>query len=179
MAVPNRAVDPRRRNGATGRGVTPADRAAPKELDGDGKPLKAVASLDRTAISTYTLGAISLLIIVSAFVGTVFMRVRLAEGQRSVDNLNQQIFDATAYEDELLLGIAQLEAPDRIRSVAATRLAMVAPEGVGYLAPVLPERPETALPAPTGDPFTPTEEFLDSVGDDTGADDGASAEEGQ
>ncbi|MCH7788018.1 MAG: hypothetical protein IH940_01100 [Acidobacteria bacterium] len=175
MAAPNPAVDHRRPSRLAARRAAREERTAQEALDARGA-LSVVEPARQVSISTYTLGAISLLIIVSAFVGTVFMRVRLAEGQRSIDSLNGQIIEAVALEDELLLEIAQLESPDRIRSVAATRLAMVAPQDVTYLAPVLPERPATALVAPTGDPFTPTEQFLEL---DEGGTGDVSQEEGQ
>ncbi len=142
--------------------------------DAEATPDLTVVAHQRRQMSTYALGGISLLIIVTAFVATVFVRVRLAEGQRRIDDLGELIIEAEAVEEDLQLEIAQLEAPERIWA-AASRLLMIAPNDVVYLAPVLADDPKTRLPAPVGDPFAPAP---DEGEGDAGSDPAQSTEEG-
>jgi cell division protein FtsL len=65
----------------------------------------------------------------------VAMRVVLAQGQAQIDKLEKTVDTQTADQQRLRLGVAELEAPARIASVARNRLGMVTPSTVVYLNP--------------------------------------------
>lgn len=78
--------------------------------------------------------------------GILGLRVVLAQGQGRIDVLEAQVAGAEAQNQHLRLEVARLESPQRIVDEARTRLGMLPPESVTYLAPVpLPEQPSTGL----------------------------------
>lgn len=59
----------------------------------------------------------------------------LVSGQVRLDDLEAQVADAQARHASARLDVAELEAPERIVDEATSRLGMVTPPGVTYLAP--------------------------------------------
>lgn len=78
--------------------------------------------------------------------GILGLRVLLAQGQVRIDELEAQVDAAQTQNQRLRLEVASLESPQRIVDEARTRLGMVPPESVTYLAPVA--APDTPPPAP-------------------------------
>jgi cell division protein FtsL len=68
----------------------------------------------------------------------VVLRVMLAQGQVQVDRLQASVDTQTAAQQQLSLQVAQLEAPAQIVAAARSRLGMVTPSSVTYLAPAPP-----------------------------------------
>jgi len=75
--------------------------------------------------------------------GLVGLHVLIAENQFRLDNLEQQANTQQASYEKLRLGVAQLESPARIVSVAEGKLGMQQPGSVTYL-------PATSAPAGNG-----------------------------
>ncbi len=72
----------------------------------------------------------------------------LVQGQIRLDQLDGQVAEEQARYQELRLEVAGLESPERVVAVAQTRLGMVSPDDIVYLAPAEPvddgEEPDAA-----------------------------------
>lgn len=76
------------------------------------------------------------LTVVLAF-GVVASHVLVAQNQNRLDNLNRRLdAEQTRYE-RLRFQLAELESPERVVSKAHSRLGMVEPTQVKYVAPVV------------------------------------------
>jgi cell division protein FtsL len=74
------------------------------------------------------------------------MQTAIAQGQAHLDDVSAQTTDRQAEAQELRLQVAQLESPERIIDEAQTRLGMVEPETITYVAPADPSQPVVAAP---------------------------------
>jgi cell division protein FtsL len=97
---------------------------------------------------------------VAAFLVLLFvlavLQTAIAQGQAHLDDLSAQTTDRQAEAQELRLTVAQLESPERIIGEAESRLGMVEPETVTYLAPVDATQP--IVPNPVAPPVVPEAE---------------------
>lgn len=98
--------------------------------------------------------AFALLIALGMF-AIVGAQVFLTQRQLHLDQMSQSLSEARMTNDQLALQVATLESPSRIVSEAESRLHMVTPPKVAYLAPQAkapaPVKGVSA-PAPTGAP---------------------------
>ncbi len=85
---------------------------------------------------------VGLVVVLALFVGLFVIGVLQAvvtEAQGRIDQLNEQVTEATAADRELRLRRAQLLSPAVLREAARDRLGMVTPTTIVYLVP--PEAP--------------------------------------
>ena len=74
-------------------------------------------------------------IVVSALFALAAMHALLIGGQIRLDGMQREVASESEEIRRLRLRVAELESPDRVLDVARTRLGMVQPTEVGYLAP--------------------------------------------
>ena len=74
-------------------------------------------------------------IVITALFALAVMHALLIGGQIQLDGMQRQVASESEEIRRLRLRVAELEAPDRVLEVARTRLGMVQPAEVGYLAP--------------------------------------------
>lgn len=132
---------------ATASRATPLRQPASRPLPGKRAPLRIVPPPEsrarrharrRARVVTTVLAVLS----VSVVFAILGLRVVLAQGQVGIDLLEAQVAGDEARNQHLRLEVARLESPQRIVEEARTRLGMLPPEAVTYLAPVsMPEPP--------------------------------------
>jgi cell division protein FtsL len=141
----------------------PAERPV-RHLRPSRPPLRVVEPRRRLRTGpTVILGAI--LAFAIAFAVVVF-QAQLVQGQRQLDDLEEQIEQAADEYRALRWDVAELESPERIVAAAGT-LGMVLPPGVTYLTPtetfvVGAEDPVAATDET--DAFAETKPYLDGTG---------------
>ena len=74
-------------------------------------------------------------IVISALFALAVMHALLIGGQIRLDDMQREVASETEEIRRLRLSVAQLEAPERVLDAARSRLGMVQPAEVGYLAP--------------------------------------------
>lgn len=79
----------------------------------------------------------------------------LATGQAELDRIEAEVSDAQAQYERLRLDVAELEAPSRIVREAQTRLGMLPPPDITYLAPSEQVASEVSSAAGDGPPTAP------------------------
>lgn len=77
--------------------------------------------------------AITLVVVAAGIFGTVSLNALAAEQSFSVRNLEAEVTELSLRYEELTAEVAQLESPERIRSVAVVQLGMVPASHPGYL----------------------------------------------
>lgn len=107
------------------------------QSDDDVKPpLEVVRGQRRTLrITTVALSFVAVLILF----GLVGFQALIVSQQSTIDDLDRQIEAASRTNQKLRLQVAELEAPDRIRTAAIAMLGMVEPEEVIPLEPISAE----------------------------------------
>lgn len=75
-------------------------------------------------------------VVILAFFLIAVMHAFMIGGQRNLDAMQREVASETESIATLRLRVAELEAPDRVLSVAEDRLGMVEPTEVGYLPPL-------------------------------------------
>ena len=73
---------------------------------------------------------------IGALFAVVGFQALIVRNQGHLDGLNASIEEITRANQRLRLQVAEMEAPDRVRSVAIINLGMVVPDGVSYLEPI-------------------------------------------
>ena len=109
-------------------------------------------------------------IVITALFALAAMHALLIGGQIQLDGMQRQVASESEEIRRLRLRVAELEAPDRVLEVARTRIGMVQPAEVGYLAPAGVQtgddtrtRVEPATPPPPPEPETDPETDADAV----------------
>lgn len=74
-------------------------------------------------------------IVISALFALAVMHALLIGGQIRLDDMQREVASETEEIRRLRLAVAELEAPERVLDAARSRLGMVQPAEVGYLAP--------------------------------------------
>lgn len=88
--------------------------------------------------------------------GLVAFHALIVRNQTRIDLLDAQIAESLRSRQQLILAVAQLEAPDRIRAEAIGRLGMIEPAEVIYLEPLPAELvADIVLPAAAAEPGDP------------------------
>jgi cell division protein FtsL len=100
----------------TGEHLRPVDRRAPRRAP-------AVPILVGTGI------------VISGLFALAVMHALLIGGQIRLDDMQREVASETEEIRRLRLSVAELEAPERVLDAARSRLGMVQPAEVGYLAP--------------------------------------------
>lgn len=83
-------------------------------------------------------GVVSVVVILVGLFGMAGFHAVIVEGQRELDRLETRASELRAENSRLEVRLAELLAPSRIEQEAKTRLGMVEPTDVTYLAPVPP-----------------------------------------
>ena len=94
-------------------------------------------------------GIVLAVFVIGLLFAAVGMHVVLAQNQFRLDRLTTQAATEQAHYQQLRLQVDQLESPQRIIGIAQSRLGMVAPAGVTYLAPAAAGK-SAAGAAPSG-----------------------------
>ena len=74
-------------------------------------------------------------IVISGLFALAVMHALLIGGQIRLDDMQREVASETEEIRRLRLSVAELEAPERVLDAARSRLGMVQPAEVGYLAP--------------------------------------------
>lgn len=119
-------------------------------------------------------------IVIAALLALAAMHAVLIGGQLRLDEMRREVAAESESIRRLHLQVAELESPDRMLETARTRLGMVQPSEVGYLAPIgvevasdAPVRVEAATAPP---PAAATEADDGDATGDSGADASADAQ---
>ncbi len=99
--------------------------------------------------------AIAGLCLAFAFGAVAIGQSMVASNQLRIDLARQGLVAAIAQQQQLQLERAQLESPERILAIARSKLHMVQPAQVTYLAPVNPGPSLAAMRAPSAGPRAP------------------------
>ncbi len=84
---------------------------------------------------------------VAVLFGLVAFNALIVRTQSTIDDLDVRLAEVREVNQRLLFEIAELESPERIRSVALDQLGMIEPEVVTYLEPI----PRELLDSPPAD----------------------------
>ncbi len=116
----------------------PAGRSSPQANPNEPLPEAAKLSLlkpHRPSLRVTTALVTTLAVLV--LFGLVGFQALIVRHQGRLDDLDVRVSQATTVNQRLRLEVAQLEAPDRIRTIATAVLGMVDPAGnVSYLEPI-------------------------------------------
>jgi cell division protein FtsB len=110
----------------------PEPKRAPRPVVAAPRPRRPSLAARIIRISTVVVVFLAVLVLF----GLVAFHALIVRNQTRIDTLNADIAEATRARQELLLAVAQLEAPDRIRAEAIGRLGMIEPAEVIYLEPL-------------------------------------------
>jgi cell division protein FtsL len=125
-----------------------ADAPVPTRQPGRRPELRLVAGRPRRRLVGVVVTLASLALFASLF-GLAVFHAMLVGGQSTIDDLEAELVTARAETEQLRLEVADLEAPERVLSVAGEDLGMVSPSEVITLTPPAdPPSPPPVVPAP-------------------------------
>lgn len=116
--------------------------------------LRAIHSRLRRAKQELSFLAIALTVVFGSLFGIVVVQTLIVQNRVELDDVDDRLEVAREENQRLRLQVLELEAPDRVLSVAIGRLAMIRPDERRYLPGIDPAVVPVALPE--GDnPFGP------------------------
>ncbi len=103
--------------------------------------------------SKLTFPLVAVIVVFGSLLGTVAVQTLIVQNRVQLDQVQAQIAEQEALNQELWLEVVELESPERILEAATSQLGMIRPGERTYLPGVDPDLVVIAQPAPTGDPF--------------------------
>ena len=108
----------------------------------------------RERLHNLSFAAVALIVVFGSLLGIVVLQTFIVQTRVELDQLDRELQAAREQNQELRLSVIELEAPERVLSVAIERLGMTRPDQRRYL-PGIDPAVEQVSPPSAGDPFGP------------------------
>ena len=121
-------------------------------------------------LQSLSFAAVALIVVFGSLLGIVVLQTFIVQTRVELDQLDRELQTARDHNRQLRLAVIELEAPERVLSVAIERLGMTRPDQRRYLPGIDPAVEQVSLPT-SDNPFgpAPLPDYL--AGDEPPADD--------